>query len=340
MRGVSIALLTCALFSGTCGSVHRPAGAVEVEILPGGDGDVSNAEIARRLRQIVVNEAGAFERPATDSSPPVRLTEKELASKVARLQNYEHLIKLGAVGDLSVVRAALLAAGGNVPRAAIELRKASEMRLGGAPAILAQETTCMSHCPRPRKGDAWVHVQSRDCFLQCYTGATVPTAAGEADELEPDLEMDRELAGEILAAVGGEASASRSLKVTTTLAAQFDLERSCWFISACAALLLTIVWVTGAATREAKPHCVLVDLERLVALRASSALSDDEFAAAKRALLLRSGSTATKSMDNIAGVLTGRRHRFAGEQQPRLQKSKSWPLGAAEVARSSGLRVL
>ncbi len=336
MRSARSALLVCALLSSARGSVVPT---VEVEILPGGDGDISSAELARRLRQVVASEVpGATGQFVKESRLLVHLTEEELAAKVARLQNYKHLIKLGAVNDPSVVRAALLTAGGNVPRAAIDLRKAAEARHGETPAILAQEATCLNHCPRPRKGNAWEHVQSRDCFLQCYTGATIPPTTGGADGLELDLEMDWETAGEILTAVDGETSLFRA-KVTTTFPAQLDVDSLRWFIGACAALLVTVAWVINAAAWRPTLPSVVGDLERLVALKTSSELTDDEFVAAKRALLLlRSEAIAKESMETSCP--TERRSKLSGELHPRIQMMKSWPLGAAEVAITTAVRVL
>lgn len=362
MRAAHSALLICALLSGTRGSVYKPPKVLEVAILPGDEGDVSSTEVARRLQQLVADEAlGA----AAGTSFSVRLSEEELDAKVARLQNYKHLVQLGVVDDPRVVREALLAAGGNVPRAAIELRKAAEAHQGEPSATWGQEASCLSYCPTPSTSDAWAHVKTRDCFLQCYTGAAVPAAAGPADALDLELEMDLEIA-EMLTAVGDKTGAPYGAKLveaengsggvdasaTAGPLVHLNLETSSWLIAGCA-LLLPVAWAISAAARRPKPRGVVEDLERLVALKASAALSDDEFAAAKRALLLGHSVANESKRADIRGLghsqpisssgragngelswQTGRRDSQAAERHPRVQKSKSWPFGAAEVARS------
>lgn len=53
----------------------------------------------------------------------VDMTEDEVATKAAKLQQRKDLIDLGVVSDMQAVREALVAAGGHVGRAAIALRK-------------------------------------------------------------------------------------------------------------------------------------------------------------------------------------------------------------------------
>lgn len=56
-------------------------------------------------------------------APAVELSEEEISTKVAKLQKRQDLLALGVVGDAAAVRAAVVAAGGHVGRAAIALRK-------------------------------------------------------------------------------------------------------------------------------------------------------------------------------------------------------------------------
>ena len=59
-------------------------------------------------------------------APAVELSEEEIVTKVAKLQKRQDLLDLGVVGDPLAVRAAVVAAGGHVGRAAIALRKAKQ----------------------------------------------------------------------------------------------------------------------------------------------------------------------------------------------------------------------
>ena len=57
MRAASSAVLICALVCRASGSVYQP-GKLEVDILPGDEGDVISAEVQTRLEQLLSTEAG------------------------------------------------------------------------------------------------------------------------------------------------------------------------------------------------------------------------------------------------------------------------------------------
>lgn len=340
MRGAITGLMICAVFAETSGSVFKP-GTLEVRILPGGEGDVSSSEVARRLRQ--VQHDGGFTRFGSSQHLP----EEELVAKIVRLQNHKHLIELGVVSDPIVLREVLLAAGGNVPRAAIELRKAAqEAHQSDVAASWEEEASCLDSCPTQNKGDAWAHQKTRDCFLQCYAHAAGPQVPLVADEFERDLEIADEF-WQARACPGAKHSAAVGDSVKSSFLGAcspmlFNLEGSSWFIGACVVFLVPVVWAIGTITARWSKHPDIVrELERLVALKASAELTDDEFAAAKRALLSTSGSKNPQHVPAIScarggelSVHTCRRHSVP------VRKFKTWPCGAIETATSARTHVL
>ena len=371
--GASVALPLWTLLAAASGSVYTPestghAKILEIEILPE-PGDDDGASVVADLQQLVGTDAGrarleqhgmlkllskevVLEDAATSSGGPidfssaVRLPEAELAKKVERLRGYKHLREMGAVDDARVVRDALVAAGGNVPRAAIELRKAAETQRAdeSADEDHQEDDSCWSHCsPTGPTASAWADATTRDCFLQCYSGAVPPLV--ERVELEIEVlpgvgadDIDAEQIAERLERLKQTEDGQTQIAACLTSAAASKApegRRSGLMLVACGLMLLTIAQFTGVvlpSVRTAKPPpspSVVDSLERLVALKVSAELSADEFLAAKRALLDLDGAgaaeTKAKSV-NVDGTACHRRNTSAAQQQQqlRMKRAISW----------------
>lgn len=293
MRSPNLLLLGALLgVAAVSGSVHKSTPQdVEIEIMPATDSEgPSSAEVMARLQQLMTTEdgreklrqykfAGALPeelgvvtvmapelRRPVDLTAAITLSEDELTTKVKRLQAYKHLIELGAVNDPDVVRSALMVSGGNVPRAAIELRKAVERATGFR---------------RPAPEDEEVEVEIE--ILPAAEGTAGPSASDLVAKLEKLLDTEDGWA-----------------RIADSLTANPSTE---WrLLTVCAVMALAIVALdSGKALRAfrapdaqgatklppqlTRGTSLVENLERLTALKASGELSQHEFASAKRLLL-------------------------------------------------------
>ena len=314
MRSPTLLLLLGALLASAAavhGSVHTSTPLdVEIEILPsGGDGEPTSAEVMAKLQQLMTTEEGRESlrekelagllpeelslgkfsvmapevRRPVDLTAAVTLSEDELTLKVKRLQAYKHLIELGAVKDADVVRSALMASGGNVPRAAIELRKAVERATGFR---------------QPTPEDEEVEVE-----IEILPAASGPSTSELVAKLEKLLDTE-----------GGRAKIAESLMA--------DPYKEWRLLTVCGVMALAIVALVGGGqavrifrdaptsaeggTQPTAGASLVENLERLTALKSSGELSQLEFASAKRQLLAEKegdgGSSPTSGAITASGA--------------------------------------